>query len=424
MNRPFYFQTEWISVYKIHPTTGSRLNYSLNIIDIPGFDDTRKRDDAIVDQIRHLFCSQGDDNVLYIEAVCFFFKASDAPLTSVQKFNLSSILSLFGKDIESNICTLITFANFGVEPPVLASLKESKLPHETTFTFNSSALFAENKDVTNDILSSMFWKLDFRSFEIFFKHIKYIKTASLCQTKDVLKAREQLKCIMSSLRHQTTACLTKQSELKQQLEILQRCKSDITNNLEFEYTVEETKQHILDLPPGLYGLNCLQCNVTCQGECRLSDDDEMKQLWAMDKEGKCRICPQKCTWLHHKRTPYVIKYVTEEVTKTYPIMKEKYEEAMKKKIMCEKYIEDIKYCVENALKELESKMNEMHRCIKRLKEIALETVSSSAEKQEAEEQEIDPITQYEEEEKQVHQTRTEMLKEFREMAIEMKTLRN
>lgn len=35
-------QTEWITVYKIYPAEGSRLNYTLNIIDTPGFGDHKR----------------------------------------------------------------------------------------------------------------------------------------------------------------------------------------------------------------------------------------------------------------------------------------------------------------------------------------------------------------------------------------------
>lgn len=92
-------QTEWITVYKIYPKEGSRLNCTLNIIDTPGFGDTRgiERDNAIVDQIRHLFSAQGEQGVLYIDAVCFIVKAPDARLTVVQRYIFSSIMSLFGK---------------------------------------------------------------------------------------------------------------------------------------------------------------------------------------------------------------------------------------------------------------------------------------------------------------------------------------
>lgn len=55
-------QTEWITVHKIMPKDGSRLTYALNIIDTPGFGDTRgiDRDLGIIDHIRQLFFGNRD----------------------------------------------------------------------------------------------------------------------------------------------------------------------------------------------------------------------------------------------------------------------------------------------------------------------------------------------------------------------------
>lgn len=356
-----------------------------------------------------MFCSQDDDRVLFIDAVCFFVKASDAPLTTVQKFNLSSIMSLFGKDLQSNTCTLITFAD-GAEPPVLVSLKESNLPHEMIFSFNNSALFAENKDIAK------IWKMGYRSFEQFFKRIKNFKAASLCQTKDVLEEREQLKCIESNIRTKINAGLAKLSELQEKIEIFHKCKSDIENNQCFEYTVEETKQFRIELPPGQHVLNCLHCNVTCHEEChekcRISDDNDTKRCLAMDIKGNCRICPEKCVWTNHRITPYVFKYVTEKVTKTYSEMEKKYKEAKGQSVALKKYIEDMTYCVDDLFEEINSMMNEMNRCKTRLKEIALRPDPLSSVEH------IDFMIQSEHEEKQPgHLNRVKMLKELRRMAL-------
>jgi hypothetical protein len=93
-----------------------------------------------------LFASRGAKGVATIDAVCFILKAPDSRLTSTQKYIFEAILSLFGNDIKDNICTLITFAD-GQTPPVLAgleALEHKSLPYELYFTFNNSALYAEN----------------------------------------------------------------------------------------------------------------------------------------------------------------------------------------------------------------------------------------------------------------------------------------
>ena len=43
-----------------------------------------------------------------LDAVCFAIKATDARLSSSQKYVFDSILNLFGKDIKNNIFVLIT----------------------------------------------------------------------------------------------------------------------------------------------------------------------------------------------------------------------------------------------------------------------------------------------------------------------------
>lgn len=176
------------------------MNYTLNIIDTPGFGYTRgiDRDQYTVDQIRHLFSEDLPKGVLYLDAVCFIVKAPDARLTVSQKYIFSSIMALFGKDIESNICTLITFAD-GAEPPVLASLREAKLPFGSTFEFNNSALFAANTNLVPTSLSPMFWDMGCQSFQKFFDKICKFETRSLALTKAVLQERKQLKNVLACI---------------------------------------------------------------------------------------------------------------------------------------------------------------------------------------------------------------------------------
>lgn len=407
-------QTEWVTTYKIYPIEGGRLQYTLNIIDTPGFGDTRgiERDNAIVEQIRQLFSAQGDQGVLDIDAVCFIVKAPDARLTVVQKYIFSSIMSLFGKDIASNICTLITFAD-GANPPVIASLNESKLPFGSTFNFNNSALFAENKNLRQNLLSPMFWKMGFSSFESFFKHITELQTKSLRQTKSVLDERDHLKTIILNIRPQVTAGLSKLSELQTQLDIFEKFKNEIKQNENFEYEVEEIKQVMTDLPKGQHVTNCLNCNVTCHKECKIPDDDKKQLCAAMSQlTGYCKICPEKCFWSMHKNTAYFFEYVPRKVKKTYGEMKKRHEDALGRTLTHEKYIEELTFDIEDAFEEIKSMMNEMNNCKTRLKEIALKPDPLSTVEH------IDLMIQSEEtEKKQGYFNRIIMLMEFRKMAL-------
>uniref|UniRef100_A0A3B3SLH5 Uncharacterized protein n=1 Tax=Paramormyrops kingsleyae TaxID=1676925 RepID=A0A3B3SLH5_9TELE len=138
-------QTSLVTAYEINYQDGYTINYSITIIDTPGFGDTRgiERDRVT-------------DGISDIDAVCFVTQASLARLTHPQKYVFDSILSIFGKDIADNIQMLVTFAD-GQKPPVLEAINVSGVPCPRTekgipvhFKFNNSALQKE-KDKKNKI---------------------------------------------------------------------------------------------------------------------------------------------------------------------------------------------------------------------------------------------------------------------------------
>ncbi|XP_062572630.1 uncharacterized protein LOC134234561 [Saccostrea cucullata] len=223
--------TEWIIVYKITPQEGSRLDYTLNIIDTPGFGDRRgiQRDKAIVDQIRLLFSAEGTQGVAFIDAVCLIVKAPDARLTAYQTYIFHSIMSMLGKDIQSNICTLITFAE-GNEPPVLSCLRAANIPFGSWFPFNNSALFASNKNLLNTSLSYLFWEMGCKSFKNFFEKLKSFKTKSVMQTKEVLKEKQHLQLILINIQPLVNAGLLKLNELQNTIMLFKKHQNYFESN--------------------------------------------------------------------------------------------------------------------------------------------------------------------------------------------------
>lgn len=326
-------------------------------------------------------------------------------------------MSLFGKNIESNICTLITFAD-GAEPPVLASLVESKLPFGSTFIFNNSVLFANKKDLKNSTLAPMFWEMGVCSFQSFFKYIRKIKTKCLCQTKNVLEKREQLKTVISKILQHETAGLSILADLQQQLELLKRNKNEIEYNRNFKCKVDKVRQEKVPLAVGQHVTNCLNCNVTCHDNCTIADDDKKQECSVMNKAGNCNNCPGKCAWSDHKNAKFVFKYVTEKVTKTYAEMKMTYEEGLEKNVLHEKQIQKMVCDIDEVNVNIISLMDEMKRCKSRLNEIALRPdYLSTAEH-------IDLMIQSEEMEKQPkYFDHVRMLKELKKMALVEKNVK-
>ncbi|XP_062910819.1 uncharacterized protein LOC134349826 isoform X2 [Mobula hypostoma] len=261
-------QTSTITAYKLHHQVGFNIDYSLTIIDTPGFGDTRgiSRDKEITDNIREFFTSpQGIDQ---IDAMCFVAQASLARLTQTQKYVFDSILSIFGKDIAENIQILVTFAD-GKRPPVLETLKVAEVPCPKDkngvpvhFKFNNSVIFAQcpapgnatnkrsddsGEEEDDDNFDAMFWKMGTNSMKKFFRALNTMEPRSLVLTEEVLRERKQLEAAMKGLQDQIQVGLTKLEELKKTKQVLEKHQNKLDENKDFEFEVDVTHTKKEDL---------------------------------------------------------------------------------------------------------------------------------------------------------------------------------
>ncbi|XP_071148474.1 uncharacterized protein [Mytilus edulis] len=369
-------QTEWVTCYTIHNDVSDRVNYTINLIDTPGFGDTRglEQDAKIIEQIRELFNSKGERGVATLDAVCFILKAPDARLTTTQKYIFEAILSLFGNDIKDNICTLITFAD-GQRPPVLAGIQAIEgipLPYDTYFTFNNSALFVDNTTNTPNNLSSFFWDMGIKSCQTFFDHLTILQTKSLSLTTEVLRKRQKVENTVIHLQQEIEVGLSQINVLEKEVRIFSQNEQAILQNKNFEYLVDEDFQEKIDLTgKGQYTTNCLTCNYTCHESCAFPNDSDKAKCCAMNREGSCVQCPKGCHWKLHHNTPYIIKWSKRQVKKRYDEMKKKYEEATKKTLTQEQVLEQMNQDISRQEEAIQVMMEVISKLNNRLKEIAL-----------------------------------------------------
>jgi GTP-binding protein EngB required for normal cell division len=91
--------TKSVNIYNIKPHGNIP---AIKIIDTPGFGDTSgiAQDKIIRDQIADTFMNKLNT----INAICFVAQSSNARLTINQKYIFTSILDLFGKDVQENCC--------------------------------------------------------------------------------------------------------------------------------------------------------------------------------------------------------------------------------------------------------------------------------------------------------------------------------
>ena len=374
-----YSQTDLITAYTIYPTHGSKFHFALTIVDTPGFGDTRglDRDKRIIKQIQEFFSIKDGNGIDHLNGIGFVAQASLARLTPIQSYVFHSILSVFGNDVANNLFIMVTFAD-GQDPPIMAAITEAKIECKKHYKFNNSALFASNKESTNDDeedFDRMFWKMGFISFKKFFDEFTKAQQVSLSLTKEVLQERQQLEVTVQGLQQQISAGVAKLEELRQEEIILQQREAEIASNKDFTYTVTVTKQRKIDLPTGRYVTNCLTCNFTCHEDCAFNNNEDKYRCSAMDGKGindaTCRICPQKCFWQNHVNNPYRFEIYTEEEVRTLDDLKQKYQTAMQGKNKVEDMVNQINCDLLTAEDDVISKVSEVQRALQRLDKIAL-----------------------------------------------------
>uniref|UniRef100_A0A3B3SND6 Septin-type G domain-containing protein n=1 Tax=Paramormyrops kingsleyae TaxID=1676925 RepID=A0A3B3SND6_9TELE len=371
-------QTSLVTAYEINYQDGYTINYSITIIDTPGFGDTRgiERDRVT-------------DGISDIDAVCFVTQASLARLTHPQKYVFDSILSIFGKDIADNIQMLVTFAD-GQKPPVLEAINVSGVPCPRTekgipvhFKFNNSALFAdnshsgdtknsddENEEDSDDNFDKMFWIMGVKSMKKFFVALTHMETKSLKLTKEVLKERKQLETAVTGLQPQVRAGLAKLDEIKKTQQIIQKHEAEINTNKNFEFEVELMKPDQVSIEgSGAYITNCQQCYVTCHYPCAIPDDKDKAGCAAMDSQGNCNVCSGKCPWNVHFNQKYRWEYKKVTEKRTSEELKAKYEKASGKKMSAEEIIKTQEEEILRLQDEILQLMETSQRCLARLQEI-------------------------------------------------------
>jgi hypothetical protein len=341
----------------MHSSISSRLGYTINIIDAPGFGATRgiEHDKQIVDQIRELFASRGAKGVATIDAMCFVLKAPDSILTSTQKYIFEAILSLFGNDIKG-----------------LQALEHKSLPYDLYFTFNNSALFAENTATDQNNLSPTFWEMGMRSCKSFFDHLVTLQTKSLLLTSEVLAQRQRLEHTVQHLYEEIDCGLPKISVLEQEISIFTVYRREIRENKNFVYEVIEEFQEKIDCSgTNQFTTNCLTCNFTCHENCAFANDNDKEQCCAMGSGGNCTECPSKCHWTQHHNTPYIIKLVPKKKKKKYSEKQKNYEEASQKSLTQEQLLQEMTKDIDRLEYAITGSLDRIAQYNNRLKEIAL-----------------------------------------------------
>ena len=383
-------RTQKITAYTIYHQEGSPIDYTLTIVNTPGFSSTRglESDKRMISQIRDfLSLSPSEGGVDCLHAIGFVMQASLTRLTQTQWHIFDSILSVFGKDLADNTFMMITFADRN-KPPVVDALKAANIPFRRFFKFNNPVMYSHSEQMQQDTFDSsgeegeggdfnrMFWDMGMKRFEKFFTHFKVVEPQSLQLTNEVLKETQRLETTINSFQPQINERLAKIEELQHKEQILKQHESDMLTNKDFKYTVTLTKQRKVNLNPGHYVTNCLVCNYTCHEDCIYSNDDMWQCSATMDggdiNTASCRVCPGGgCHWTQHVNNPYRFELYQEDEERTQEDLRHKYVRAKEGMVQVQAMIKTIN----NRLSQLDEHVMEMidqvRQSAKRLGEIAL-----------------------------------------------------
>ena len=224
-------QTKNITAYTFPHVPGMKIDYTLTIVDTPGFggtgNESLSHDKELLANIKEFFSeSEGIDQ---IHGILFVTQASQPRLTSTQKYIFEAVLSVFGRDIADHIFLMTTFAD-DQKPKVLTAVKDAHVPYKQFFKFNNSALYATKSgrsDDSDDEDSSdeggsceglrLSWEMSTNNFKKFFKkRLDKIEAQSLWQTKEVLHEREHLQLVVKNIPNKIRDGLTRMDVLRKE----------------------------------------------------------------------------------------------------------------------------------------------------------------------------------------------------------------
>ncbi|KAL3855663.1 hypothetical protein ACJMK2_014870 [Sinanodonta woodiana] len=364
-------QTKWITCYII-PEDESKLDYTLNIIDTPGFGDTRgiDGDRELVDHLRMFFNSSGEQGIKVLDAVWFVAKSSDTRLTHSERYVFDSILSIFGKDIGKSIFVLATFAD-NKNPPVLNTLNKANVPFQNAFAFNNSALFENQEDHEMNACGQHYWKRNTESFRQLFEELGKTERHSIQLSAEVLKIRKQLETTIQGMHMHIHDGLTKMDTIKQETNIVKNHAIQVSANKDFEYEViEYTVEKIPLKETGTFVTNCTTCNSTCHYPCRIPRTEDKADCSAM-YNGKCTVCINKCVWNQHYNSEWRFETNSIKIKKTYDEIKKRYVDETKELKTHQEVLESMIQGYKETERNVSDSIKRARESLNRLKMIAL-----------------------------------------------------
>ncbi|RXN08641.1 hypothetical protein ROHU_031698 [Labeo rohita] len=375
-------QTSEITMYEVFPVKSPM---SLTIIDTPGYGDTRglEKDLDVAENLATLF--QSKDGVHEVDAVCFVIKASTNRLSDRQHYIISSVLSLFGKDIVNNIVFLITHSD-GLPPKnVLGGINKAEIPcrRDTSgqpvyFLFNNHQ--GEGRHTKERYIRAQrdAWDDSMDDMKHFFQSLDEKNRRSLELTSNVLIERIRLEASICNLQLRVQEIESKKSEKLQILEAIRTNKEKIEQSKNFAIEVKKTVKQKVPIESKSWkhrkATTCTVCEENChEFDCWWASGPSKCEVM---KNGYCTVCTGNCHYSKHVKENKKYAITNSSMRMEFDDLKKEYEKAQKES----KRFSVIMDHLEKDLKEIENKksifLTLAYQTIKHLSQIALKPDSA------------------------------------------------
>ncbi|XP_052417058.1 uncharacterized protein LOC127961825 [Carassius gibelio] len=375
-------QTSEITVYEVFPVKSTM---SLTIIDTPGYGDTRglDKDLEVAENLATLF--QSNDGVHEVDAICFVTQASKNRLSDRQHYIISSILSLFGKDIVDNIVFLITHSD-GLPPKnAISAIKKAKIPcrkdkngDPVYFSFNNRQAEDRHTNERHVRAQRDAWEDSVDGMKDFLQTLNEMNRRSLEQTSDVLTERIRFEASISNLQLRVQEKEQKKAEKIQIQEAVMDNKTKVEQSINFSFKVNKTEKMKVPIESKSWkhrkATTCTVCEENChEFDCWWSSNPSKCEVM---KNGFCTVCSGKCH--HSKHVKENKKYVIRNSSMQFEFdsIKKEYETS---KEQTKTYLLLMQH-LEKDLKEIETHKSvllcEAYKTIKHLSQIALKPDSA------------------------------------------------
>ena len=301
-----------VRVYDIHHNKGFRTNYSLTIIDTPNFHEEDPAKNMKIAKTIEKFLKD-ENGIQQVNMVGLVLDSSKSDLEPIHLYIYCLLISLFGKDIKTNVNFLFTSAQ-NEDEWLWNDMVEAELvqQNQTCHKFDSSPNFCY-----------------VRNFENFFYALPESAESTLV-FKPMTDEKNRLEVAVDQLTNRIKLAVPKLKGLMKTKKKLVDHWAEMEANLDVEYEIEINVGYKVDLPFGqVVVTNCTECKRTClTPDCGLTDG--LFECGAIDhlieeNVRTCRVCPNKCLWNVHAMETF--KWIHEEERQFVSLksMKKKYE---------------------------------------------------------------------------------------------------